>query len=151
MKKMLVSAVIIGVFALYIIVIHGRSSTSLAAISTQGGTPIATSPTTSSTTGTTPPGSQYKNGTYTGASADAQWGIVQVQAVVQNGKLADVKFLQYPNERYHSVEINSYAIPQLTTEAIQAQSAQVDAVSGATDTSFAFMQSLGDALQQAQA
>lgn len=150
MKKLLVSAVIIGVFALYIVT-HGRPSTSLAAISTQGGTPIATSPSTSSATGTTPPGAQYKNGTYTGASADAQWGIVQVQAVVQNGKLADVKFLQYPNERSRSIEINGYAIPQLTTEAIQAQSAQVDAVSGATDTSYAFMQSLGDALQQAQA
>jgi uncharacterized protein with FMN-binding domain len=49
------------------------------------------------------------------------------------------------------VEINGYAIPQLTTEAIQAQSAQVDVVSGATDTSYAFMQSLSDALTQAQA
>jgi uncharacterized protein with FMN-binding domain len=77
--------------------------------------------------------------------------MVQVQAIVQNGRLTDVKFLTYPNERSRSVEINSYAIPQLTTEAIQAQNAQVDIVSGATDTSFAFMQSLSDALTQAQA
>jgi uncharacterized protein with FMN-binding domain len=59
--------------------------------------------------------------------------------------------LQYPNERERSVEINGYADPQLTQEAIQAQSAQVDIVTGATDTSEAFMQSLNDALTQAQA
>ena|SRR5690348_1228790 len=153
MKKLLVSAAIIGVFALYIL-LFGRAATATVSPPTQGGVSVASSPTapTSPTSaGTTPPGSQYKNGSYTGGSADAQWGTVQVQAIVQNGRLTGVKFLQYPNERSRSVEINSYAIPQLTTEAIQAQSAQVDFVSGATDTSFAFMQSLSDALTQAQA
>jgi uncharacterized protein with FMN-binding domain len=58
--------------------------------------------------------------------------------------------LQYPNERNRSVEINSYADPILVNEAIQAQSAKVDIVSGATDTSQAFIQSLSHALSQAQ-
>lgn len=62
-----------------------------------------------------------------------------------------VQFLQYPSDRERSVEINSYADPQLTSEAIQAQGAQVDVVTGATDSSDAFMQSLADALSQAQA
>lgn len=153
MKKFLVSAIIIGAFALYIF-IHGRDSASLATLPPQtGATASSTSidATDVSGTSTTSPSSQYKNGSYTGAPTDAQWGIVQVQAVIQNGKLTDVKFLQYPNERSRSVEINNYAIPQLTTEAIQAQGAQVDVVSGATDTSEAFMQSLQDALTQAQA
>ena len=83
--------------------------------------------------------------------ADAQWGVVQVQVVIQNGKIINVQFLQYPNERNRSVEINSYADPILVNEAIQAQSAQVDIVSGATDSSDAFMQSLSNALSQAQA
>lgn len=83
--------------------------------------------------------------------ADAQWGNVQVQVVIQHGKMTSVSFLQYPNERNRSVEINGYADPQLTSEAIQAQSATVDSVSGATDSSEAFMQSLTDALSQAQA
>ncbi|HEY4384430.1 MAG TPA: FMN-binding protein [Ktedonobacteraceae bacterium] len=47
--------------------------------------------------------------------------------------------------------INNYADPQLTSEAIQAQSANVDIVSGATDSSEAFIQSLNSALAQAKA
>jgi uncharacterized protein with FMN-binding domain len=82
--------------------------------------------------------------------ADAQWGVVQVQVVIQNGEIINVQFLQYPNERNRSVEINSYADPILVNEAIQAQSAKVDIVSGATDTSQAFIQSLSNALSQAQ-
>jgi uncharacterized protein with FMN-binding domain len=92
---------------------------------------------------------QYKNGSYTGAAADAQWGYIQVKITIQNGRLTNVQFLEYPNHRDRSVEINNYAMPQLSSEAIQAQSAQVDVVSGATDTSEAFIQSLGDALSQA--
>jgi uncharacterized protein with FMN-binding domain len=76
---------------------------------------------------------------------------VQVKAVIQGGKIANVQWVQYPSDRQRSVEINSYADPQLTTEAIQAQSAQVDIVTGATDSSIAFMESLGNALSQAQA
>ena len=83
--------------------------------------------------------------------ADAQWGVVQIQVVIQNGKITSVQFLQYPNERNRSVQINSYADPILINEAIQAQSTKVDIVSGATDTSNAFIQSLSNALSQAQA
>jgi len=43
--------------------------------------------------------------------------------------------LQYPNDGNRSIEINSYADPQLSSEAIQAQSANVDIVTGATDSS----------------
>jgi uncharacterized protein with FMN-binding domain len=46
---------------------------------------------------------------------------------------------------------NSIADPELTSEAVQAQSANVDIVSGATDTSLAFIQSLTNALSQAKA
>jgi uncharacterized protein with FMN-binding domain len=97
------------------------------------------------------PSSLFKDGSYTGSVADAQWGYIQVKAVIQNGKITDVQFLQYPNERDRSVMINSYADPQLTSEAIQAQSANVDIVTGATDSSEAFIQSLSDALSQAKA
>ena len=97
------------------------------------------------------PAGQYIDGTYTGNAADAYYGIVQVKAVVSGGKLTDVQFLQYPNDRSTSIEINSQAMPLLTEEAIRAQSANVDIVSGATDTSTAFIQSLGSALAQAKA
>lgn len=94
---------------------------------------------------------QYKNGTYTGGSADAYYGNVQVRVTVQSGKIANVEFLDYPQSHQTSVSINSQAMPYLRSEAIQAQSANVNTISGATLTSSAFRQSLQDALNQAKA
>jgi uncharacterized protein with FMN-binding domain len=92
----------------------------------------------------------YVDGSYTGSPADAYYGTVQVKAIIKNGQLADVQFLQYPSDRNTSRYINGQAMPLLTQEAIQAQSAQVDGVSGATFTSQAFQQSLASALALAK-
>lgn len=92
----------------------------------------------------------YKDGSYTGDVADAFYGNIQVQAMFQNGKIIDIQFLQYPNDSQTSTEINTRAIPSLKQEAIQAQSAQVDIVSGATQSSQAFIQSLQSALKKAK-
>ncbi len=127
-------------------------------------TPIPLQPTSQPTAsqptaGTPPPvptatpaqtSGQYRNGQYTGIVADAYYGNVQVKAIITNGKISDVQFLQYPNDRQTSQMINSQAMPYLTQEAIQAQSAQVDGVTGATATSQAFIQSLSSALSQAK-
>ncbi len=94
--------------------------------------------------------SGLKDGTYTGSQVDVQCGYVQVQATIQGGKINDVQFLQYPTDRRTSVRINSFAVPALQQEAIHAQSANVDIVTGATLTSEGFQQSLQDALSQAQ-
>lgn len=93
---------------------------------------------------------KYKDGKYIGNVADAYYGNIQVQAVVSGGKITDVVFLQYPNDRRTSVLINSQAMPYLKEEAVLAQSANVDIVSGATQSSLAFRESLGSALSQAQ-
>jgi uncharacterized protein with FMN-binding domain len=159
MKKLVVSAVIIGVFLIYALA-HARASVGFTP--SQGSTGSSSDPSTGSSSGSasgsgssssqrgsTSTTGQFKNGSYTGAEADAQWGYIQVKITIQNGKLTNVQFLEYPNHRDRSVEINNYAMPQLTSEAIQAQSARVDVISGATDTSEAFMQSVGDALSQA--
>ena len=92
----------------------------------------------------------YKDGSYKGSVADAYYGNVQVQANVQNGQLVSVKILQYPNDRNTSRYINSQALPMLRQEAIQAQTSQIDFISGATLTSNAFVQSLAAALSQAR-
>jgi uncharacterized protein with FMN-binding domain len=94
---------------------------------------------------------QYTDGSYTGVVADAYYGNVQVRATVSGGKLTNVAFLQYPNDRQTSREINQQAMPYLKAEAIQAQSANVNGVSGASDTSAAFVLSLGAALAHAKA
>jgi uncharacterized protein with FMN-binding domain len=93
---------------------------------------------------------QYVDGSYTGSAANAYYGTVQVKAVVTNGQLADVQFVQHPDTHLNSIFINSRAMPLLTQEAIQAQSANVDGVSGATFTSQAFVQSLSSALALAK-
>jgi uncharacterized protein with FMN-binding domain len=94
--------------------------------------------------------SGYRDGEYAGPVTDAFYGQVQVKAVIQQGKIADVQFLQYPNDRRTSIRINNIAMPYLISEAIQAQSAQVDIISGATLTSQAFAQSLESALVSAK-
>jgi uncharacterized protein with FMN-binding domain len=91
----------------------------------------------------------YKDGEYMGNVVDAYYGNVQVKAVVQDGKIADIQFLAYPNDRRTSISINSQAMPLLKTEAIQSQSANVNIISGATQTSLAFRKSLQSALTQA--
>lgn len=96
-----------------------------------------------------PANNNYKDGQYTGTSADAYYGNIQVKTIVQNGKITDVQFLDYPQDRQTSRMINQDAMPVLKQEAITAQSANVQIVSGATDTSQAFQQSLNSALTQA--
>ena len=96
------------------------------------------------------PQGQYVDGTYSGNPEDAYWGTVQVQAVIKNGALANVKILQFPDSHGTSVYINDQALPILQSEAIQAQSANVNGISGATYTSQAFQQSLASALSQAK-
>jgi uncharacterized protein with FMN-binding domain len=92
----------------------------------------------------------YRDGTFQGVSANAYYGRVQVDALIQSGHLVKVDILDYPSDRRTSRSINSRALPELQQEAIQAQSANIDAVSGATLSSGAFVQSLDSALQQAK-
>lgn len=108
--------------------------------------------TSNTTTNTSPTSTKqtYKDGTYTGSVASAYfYGNVQVQVVIKGAKITDVTFLQYPNQPGHTMELSQQVMPILRQEAITAQSAQVDAVSGASQTSQAFQQSLSNALSQA--
>lgn len=92
----------------------------------------------------------YKDGQYTGNVADAFYGNVQVQITIGNGKISNIKFLDYPQDRRTSIEINSQAMPILISETIQSQNASVDSVSGATQTSRAYIESLQSALAKAK-
>lgn len=87
--------------------------------------------------------------TVTGAVAQTQWGPVQVQLEVDSGRITQVSVLQYPSGNGVDAQINGYALPILVDETVQAQSAQVDMVSGATVTSVGYLQSLQSALDQA--
>jgi uncharacterized protein with FMN-binding domain len=76
---------------------------------------------------------------------------VQVAAILTKGKITSVKVLQAPDENGRDRQIASYALPRLTQEALGAQSAHVDAVSGASYTSEGYIQSLQSALDRAHA
>lgn len=90
-----------------------------------------------------------KDGTYTGDAAQTQYGPVQVRITVSGGKLTDVEAVQLTERDGRSVAISQQAAPILRQEALQAQSASVQAVSGATYTSEGYVTSLQSALDQA--
>ncbi len=94
--------------------------------------------------------SGLRDGTYTGAAANTRYGPVQVQITVSGGSITDVQVPEYPSSNGRDQQINSRALPTLMDETIQAQSAQVDMVSGATYTSTGYRTSLQSALDQAR-
>lgn len=157
MKKIIITSSFIFAFVVYTLQQYfGLSGTSTYVATNNSSSSV---PVTASTTISSQPAELaqpiaqkkiYIDGSFVGSVADAYYGNIQVQATIQNGKITDVQFLQYPNDRNRSVEINTRAMPILKSEAISAQSANVDIVSGATDSSQAFVQSLYSALNQAK-
>jgi uncharacterized protein with FMN-binding domain len=141
MKKFILSLFVLASFGFYAISQNTSNSSS--------NNPIA--PVAVSSNKNTVKNGIYNDGTYTGNSANAYYGNVQVQVTISNGRIADVKFLDYPQGARNSERINTQAIPILAQEAISAQSANVNGVSGASETSSAFIQSLTSALNQAKA
>ena len=90
-------------------------------------------------------------GTFTGAVEQTPYGPVQVAATLSHGKLTKVRALQTPSEDARSRALADYAVPTLTREALGAQNAHIQAVSGASYTSEGYMQSLQSALDKAGA
>ncbi|MGW1006781.1 FMN-binding protein [Streptomyces sp. NPDC002520] len=84
--------------------------------------------------------------TVTGDTVQTRWGPVRVRVTIENGRLTDVTALAHPTQNPRDEEISGYALPQLRREALAAQSARIDTVSGATYTSDGYRQSLQSAL-----
>ncbi len=94
-------------------------------------------------------GSAANGATYAGDAVPTRFGNVQVQITMSGGKITAVNVLQIPNRDRRDQQINSYAVPILNQEAVAAQSADIDMVSGATVTSVAYLQSLQSAIDKA--
>jgi uncharacterized protein with FMN-binding domain len=88
------------------------------------------------------------SGTFTGSPVQTRYGPVQVQITVDSGKVTGALGQQGATDG-RSQMIASVAIPQLQQQAVDAQSANINGVSGASYTSGGFAQSLQSALQQA--
>lgn len=87
--------------------------------------------------------------TVNGTAVDTPYGPVQVQITVRGGHVVRADAIDYPQGGGRDQEINSRAVPQLDSEAVRADSAQIDTVSGATYTSDGYRQSLQSALDAA--
>jgi uncharacterized protein with FMN-binding domain len=112
----------------------------------------SSSPSSSSSDGSTSGGSAASSSsakTYNGDTVQTRWGPVQVRITVQDGKITASEAIVYPNGNHEDVEINSFALPALGQEAVQAQSADIDMVSGATVTSEGYISSMQSAIDQA--
>lgn len=116
-----------------------RSSSALA--TPPAAAPTGISPPSSAGSGATGPGTK----TVDGPVVDSEFGPYQVRATFTGGRLTDVRIITTPPDR-HSQRIAQEAAPTLREEALQAQSAHIDTVSGATATSEAYAQSLQAAI-----
>jgi uncharacterized protein with FMN-binding domain len=107
---------------------------------------------TTTTTSTMPPASTgtAPSGTFTGPVVVTRYGPVQVEVTLVSGRLTDVQADELPVDRSRSAAISQRAAPILRSEALAAQGARIDSVSGASYTSRAYAQSLQAALDAAR-
>jgi uncharacterized protein with FMN-binding domain len=120
-----------------------KTSTGASAV---GGDTVVASP--ADPTGTSEPVSGTST-TVTGPSADTRWGPVQVELTIAGGAITDVTVVEYPRGNGRDQQINARALPTLVQETLDAQSADIDMVSGATVTSEGYLESLQGALDKA--
>lgn len=86
--------------------------------------------------------------TVVGDAVQTRYGAVQVSVTFAGSDITAVEALQSPGGHRESQAINAYALPILAQEAVAADSASIDAVTGATVTSGAYRQSLQSAIDQ---
>lgn len=121
------------------------TSTSQAPTSTTSVPPAGGAPPPTSTTSTT----VVARKTYDGPVVQTDYGNVEVRVTIQGTKIVDVQALELPSDRSRSLRISQAAGPLLRSEALQAQSANIDLISGASYTSQGYAESLQGALDKA--
>ncbi|MCW2777794.1 MAG: FMN-binding protein [Frankiales bacterium] len=122
-------------------------ATSTVAAAGSGGTTTTDGGTTAATPAA--PSTGAASSTVTGDVVQTRWGPVQVRITVASGKVTAASAVQVPSGNGRDAEINGYAVPVLDQETVSAQSASIDAVSGATVTSDGYVTSLQSALDAA--
>ncbi|WP_448390266.1 FMN-binding protein [Microbacterium aurum] len=112
------------------------SGSSAASTPSESSTPSATStPTESATESSTPAStSALADGTYTGSAVNTRYGPVQVQITVSGVLITDVQAVDYPDGNGRDRQINARAIPILVSETLDAQSAEITAISASSST-----------------
>ena len=114
---------------------------------TQTPTPTKTATPVPTKTATPTPTVKSASGTFTGPVVNVNYGNVQVEITVSNGKITDVRALQAPsgrNDRY-----TNYALPLLKQQTLVAQSTNIQGASGASYTTYGWRKSLQGAMAKA--
>ncbi|WP_371521796.1 FMN-binding protein [Kitasatospora sp. NBC_01300] len=128
----------------------GSSGTAAGASdATAGPSGAPTAPATGGTGGNSGSGGSGGTRKVTGDAVNTRYGPVQVEVTLAGSRITAVDVVKYPTEDRRDREINSSALPLLNQEAIAAQSAGIDVVSGATFTSDGYVRSLQSALDRA--
>ena len=120
-----------------------KATTKATAQATASATPAADVPATQAPA-TSP---AVMNGTFTGPSVFVNYGNVQVQITVVNGRITDAVAVKAPsgrNDRYTNM-----AVPILKQQTLAAQSANIKGASGASYTSYGWFKSLQGAMADA--
>lgn len=127
---------------------HSPTVPTATASATPTASPSSTAAAGSSGSGSGGGSGSGTSGTATGDAVPTQYGSAQVRVTVRSGKITRIEARQLQSNDPHSMEISSYAEPILRQEALTKQSADIDAVSGATFTSASYAQSLQSALDK---
>ncbi|MBV9594837.1 MAG: FMN-binding protein [Actinobacteria bacterium] len=167
MKRVVLTvlATVVGLVALLSFRTHGATQTAggsglpsatlpgAVAGSSTSPDPSPTSPATTTPTTSAPPdpsaSASSTSRTATGSAITTRYGVVQVKVTVFGHTITNVAFAQLTAFDGRSRRINDDAAPILLQETLKAQSAKIDAVSGASYTSEGYIQSLQNALDQA--
>ncbi|WP_138759851.1 FMN-binding protein [Modestobacter altitudinis] len=128
---------------------YHTSTSSQPAASAESSAVAPVSSGTGSSSGSASGSTGTSTSTFTGDSASTRWGPVQVEITVAGGTITDVSVVDYPSGNGKDQQINARALPVLVQETLDAQSADIDMVSGATVTSDGYLESLQSALDQA--
>jgi uncharacterized protein with FMN-binding domain len=147
-----------GLLGAAVLLVAGKAATAPPPMKIALGTPQP-SPTPAPPTGgassapataspTSAPRPAGRTGTFLGQPEDVGYGTVQVRLTLTDGRITDVRAVQLPSGG-RSSEITAYAAPRLRSEVLAAQSASIDAVSGASFTSEGYAKSVQSVLDTA--
>ena len=153
-----IAGTVAGLVALLSFKSHVPSVAS-ASVSTSSGTGGTSSSGTSSSSTSTVPG-EFPMGSLagkltagetavTGHVGNTVYGPVQIQLIMRNSKIVKVAVLKQPMNTLNDIQIGEFAFPKLIGETLTAQTAKIDAVSGASYTSAGYIKSLQSALDKA--
>jgi len=108
---------------------------------------------TADAAGTAEPGAagdvEYKDGVYVGPRVENIKGGYQAQVTIENGSITAVDPVEAGTSDPESLRVNAFAVPTIVERVLEAQSADVQFVSGSSFTSPAFIESIAGALEEA--